>query len=381
MEKRRLAITIMLVFSAILCGYSQNIDSLKKEPTNFQQYMRKNWFISAGAGAEKRFDSTNGLSLTATPTIDISVGKWLLPYTALRLQYNYSPIRGNSSLANSFTNQDPDGDLTGNISIIHGDLIFSIMSMVDGYYNDDRVYDLMPFIGAGASISHDKNTTYTKDYPVFGLINSFRVSDRLALNIEVRTSPANAGHYGMTVSENQRDRVVPVSASLGITYRFKSRRWIIRAPYADYPEVRVFEKNKYIPERKEVVVQKETVTVTDTVNIEKMVKEIYLSTNIIFFELDKYNISSRNRVRLSYIAKIINDIDTDQVFTITGYADEVTGSKPHNKVLSKNRAEAVYNVLVKEFKVDKRKLKIDYKGGVGDMFYDNNTLSRCAIIE
>ena len=55
------------------------------------------------------------------------------------------------------------------------------------------------------------------------------------------------------------------------------------------------------------------------------------------------------------------------------------GSKKLNERLSKARAEAVYNCLVEEFGVNKSQLKVDYKGGVENMFYDDPRMSRAVI--
>jgi hypothetical protein len=49
-------------------------------------------------------------------------------------------------------------------------------------------------------------------------------------------------------------------------------------------------------------------------------------------------------------------------------------------MLSENRANAVYDALVKEFGVDPNQLIKDYKGGVDYMFYNMKELSRCTMI-
>ena len=67
------------------------------------------------------------------------------------------------------------------------------------------------------------------------------------------------------------------------------------------------------------------------------------------------------------------------MYTITGYADAGTGSKRVNERLSKERAEAVYDCLVNEFGVSGSQLRVDHKGGVGNMFYDDPRLSRAVI--
>ena len=79
------------------------------------------------------------------------------------------------------------------------------------------------------------------------------------------------------------------------------------------------------------------------------------------------------------MAEVIKECDSDVVYTITGYADAVTGNKEINDRLSKARAEAVFNCLVNEFGVNPNQLRVDYKGGVDNMFYNDPSLSRAVI--
>lgn len=387
---KKLIFTMTMMLLATISSYGQEVEKqeVENQVTDFHQFLKSNWFVSVGVGVVGRFNSIEELTLPAVPIVGVLLGKWIIPYMALRVNYNYSPIRGNATYANSFVNEDPEGDLSGNIHVINGAVMFSIMSIVDGYYQEDRRYDFKPYLGLGFSKSTDRNTSYTKDYPIFGIVNSVRASNAVSINLEIAVSPANAGFYGTTYDVRQRDRVIPVSASLGFTYKFKPRGWRIEIPEEGYSMLNVYERNSLSraqaegtlrPTQKEVVIQKEIVR--DTVTVDRVIKELHLSSNIIFFELDKYNITRRNRVHLSYIASEINKYSGEQIFTITGYADEKTGSVSHNKKLSQNRSEAVYDVLVNEFNVDKRKLRIDYKGGVDDMYYNDNALSRCVIIQ
>jgi hypothetical protein len=64
---------------------------------------------------------------------------------------------------------------------------------------------------------------------------------------------------------------------------------------------------------------------------------------------------------------------------ITGFADKGTGNTERNEYLSRTRAENVYKCLVDEFGVSEKQLRIDYKGGVDNMYYDDPRLSRAAI--
>ena len=116
----------------------------------------------------------------------------------------------------------------------------------------------------------------------------------------------------------------------------------------------------------------------DKQQAQTIVKQI-ASANLVTFKIGKSKLSNEARANLGLLAEVIKQGDASAVYTITGYADAGTGSESLNERLSKARAEAVYDCLVNEFGVNKSQLKIDYKGGVDNMFYDDPRLSRAVI--
>lgn len=109
-----------------------------------------------------------------------------------------------------------------------------------------------------------------------------------------------------------------------------------------------------------------------------IVKKI-AAANLVTFQINKTKLSNEARANLGLLAQIIKEGDPDAVYTITGYADAGTGNSRGNERLSKERAENVYDCLVKEFGVKDKQLRIDYKGGVDNMFYNDPRLSRAVI--
>ena len=103
------------------------------------------------------------------------------------------------------------------------------------------------------------------------------------------------------------------------------------------------------------------------------------AANLVIFQINKTKLSNEARANLGLLAEIIKSGDPDAVYTITGYADSGTGNRKGNERLSKERAENVYDCLVNEFDVSEKQLRIDYKGGVENMFYNDPRLSRAVI--
>ena len=111
----------------------------------------------------------------------------------------------------------------------------------------------------------------------------------------------------------------------------------------------------------------------------KVEKEVIAAPRAIFFNINKSNITAKDKVNLEYLAEQMK-ANPNKRYTIVGYADKATGTPEFNLRLSQKRAENVYNVLTKDFGVNPSQLKVEYKGGVSDLF-DGNSLNRVAIIE
>ena len=85
-------------------------------------------------------------------------------------------------------------------------------------------------------------------------------------------------------------------------------------------------------------------------------------------------------LNLGFFAKVIKVGKSNVVYNISGYADKGTGTPATNERLSKERAEAIYNVLVREFGVPASQLTISNYGGVENMYYNDPRLSRAVIV-
>jgi outer membrane protein OmpA-like peptidoglycan-associated protein len=115
----------------------------------------------------------------------------------------------------------------------------------------------------------------------------------------------------------------------------------------------------------------------------KRLKETFSLSNgqslSIYFTIDCSKVTDRNMENIKFLAEAIKTSAKNRVFTITGYADEQTGSSEHNMELSKKRAEAVYNALI-DLGVDSNKLKVEYKGDTEQPFTGRPYMNRVAVV-
>jgi outer membrane protein OmpA-like peptidoglycan-associated protein len=117
-----------------------------------------------------------------------------------------------------------------------------------------------------------------------------------------------------------------------------------------------FDSLKY---RKDTVyIIKESTKYPEQIN-QTLYKAGYIWYNV-YFDLDKYNIKTEYDSVISKVAEIMQN-DPDLRIRVVGNADQ-QGSFTHNEILSKNRSQAVINVLVKKHRIDRNRLVLDYKG-------------------
>ena len=98
------------------------------------------------------------------------------------------------------------------------------------------------------------------------------------------------------------------------------------------------------------------------------------------FGIDKWNITNYEEVSVIAAADAIKDMPDNVKIAVTGYADMQTASKDYNQALSERRANAVADMLVNKYGVSRDRLVVSAKGGVENMWLNDNKVSRCVVI-
>lgn len=340
-----------------------------------------NWFISGGVGAQMYFGDNDGkadFGKRLAPALDIAVGRWFTPGIGLRVAYNGLQAKGATPNANGPLvdgGQYSNGYYKEkwNVMNFHGDVMLNLSNMICGY-REDRLYSFIPYAGAGF-VHSGKGAGYDELGINAGLINRFRLSSALDLNVELR-GLLMKGAFGNSGPEGL------AGLTVGVTYKFKKRGWDAVPTVPMVPESQLNDMRDRVNALKgENESLKRDLVEARNKKPEVIVKKEagFVPRLVVVFNIGKSNISKREYMNIEAMAKGIKA--TDKVFTITGYADKGTGSAEYNMKLSKKRAEAVRDLMVNEFGVPASQLKVDYKGGVGNMFYDDAKLSRVAIVE
>lgn len=356
-------------------------DKFKVETNRFWS----NWFVSAGGGVNLYFgdhDKQVKFGKRLAPAVDVAIGKWFTPGIGVRFAYSGLSVKGATQTGIHSTGEEVPGKggygywLTKqkfNFFNFHLDAMFNVSNLLFGY-NPNRVYSLSPYVGLGVMKTNDTPKA-TEIAGHFGLLNSFRLCDALDLNLDIRGTLVSDAFDGEAYGRGGEGML---SATVGLTYKFKKRGW-------DKAKTVVRIDNRAInalrQQLSDAEAENERLKRALAEGNREKAKEIVTkaSANLVTFPIGKATLSNEARANLGMMAEAIKSGDKSVVYTITGYADAGTGSKRLNERLSKRRAEAVFNCLVKEFGVSESQLRVDHKGGVDNMFYDDPRLSRAVI--
>ena len=239
-------------------------------------------------------------------------------------------------------------------------------------YRPDRFFDIDMFAGGGFIWGINEEFARGVSYNL-GFANQFRVTDRFKINLNLRGAFVSDEFDGESfIDEPSKGHIRAnhkydgiIGATLGFTYGLDKLGW------------RAASRSSEVQYNKEIVEK----TVEKIVEVEKPytvvdIPEVWFHIN---FVVDKWDISKREMINLQSIADLIKSTPNTK-YLVCGYADKQTATPEHNLMLSENRANAVYDVLVNQFGVPASQLVKDFKGGVDYMFYNEKELSRCVMI-
>ena len=368
----------------------------------------QNWFITANGtvnwwqGSDRNpvgnYTSLNGPSFGGS----LSLGKWITHNIGLRLTYDVNP--GKSFSNGLFLNkpysfmyeETPTPDANGYYNThfmyhnLHGDIIVSPIDLFTGYYNPRRVYTPILFAGMGlAAVSEHLFVTQSllktgagcnfEFSFVGGLINNFRLSNHLDLNL-TGTWSIQEWHIDSWYNECGDPRPkrgdCNYSAQLGLTWYLGGRIYELPHDYAKEME----EMANRIKDLENMEVAAEVIhdTVVQFIQTETETQgEIVSFPLSIFFNKDSYQLmSKRDLVNLREIANVA--LEKGWKIRLRGSCDSATASPAYNQRLSENRCLKIKLELM-DMGVPEEQMILVPVGGVKEL--DPTEFDRRVLIE
>jgi outer membrane protein OmpA-like peptidoglycan-associated protein len=314
-----------------------------------------NWFVQANVVGTSFWGSQENQAIKPGKLFkdyrtnlgfSLAIGKWFTPGIGLRTKFN-------GAWGRTIISEDKSLNAS-KYWTIQEQVLFNLSNMLMGY-NEQRVWNFIPYIGGGIG----RNMTYTT-YGMglsVGLLNTFRISPKVAINLDINWGGYEPGFDGVNVKLNEqstwknKDRMVNVE--VGLTYRLGKSTWKATAAQDAYNALTQSEidalngqladmqaENNRLQEQ----LNKQSATQAQPQRIVE--KELVSAPVSVFFNLNQAVIASKRE--LQNVADLVSVAKQQgSKIVVTGYADSQTGSAEYNQQLSQQRADALTAEIVK----------------------------------
>ena len=362
-----------LLIVLAMCGLTMGASAQETTTDPVQKYsvatnsFWSNWFIQVGADWNAYYSNEEhgqGLShspfkgFRAVPGFSVAVGKWFTPGLGLRTKFQ--GVWGRQVY--------DDVKHTRHMWTLNENVLFNLSNMLYGY-NPERVWNFVPFLGGGINRNCSDNN-YAMNLS-FGILNTFRVSNKVGINFELGWNYAEEDFDGISAGKGSRvweGKDNRLYAEVGLTFNLGKATWektpdvdaikALSQSQIDALNAQLNDANSENARLKNLLAEKKN-------EAPASVKNYSNAPMSVFFNINKSTVASRkDLVNVKGLADYAKENNVNLV--VTGYADSATGSAAYNQKLSERRAETVANELVK-MGVSRDQITTEGKGGVKDL--------------
>ena len=380
---------MILAFASISVASMAQEDPTQKYSVATNSFW-SNWFVQVNgawtafySNEEKGFgfDKSPLKDFRSAPGFSVALGKWFTPGLGLRTKF--SAMDGRSVWSE---NKDNNKIKYWNAQ---EQAMFNLSNLLCGY-NESRVWNFIPFAGVGITRNCSYNT-YTM-LGSAGILNTFRLSKRVLLNLEVNYNLCgddfegrigkdpktgnpqyrkDLGGKGGGHAFKNHDRWF--TGEIGLTFNLGKVGWektpdvdAIKALSQSQIDALNAQLNDANAENARLNAKlRDALANQKPAETPKSVREFVTTPISVFFNLNKTDIASqKDLVNIQGVAKYAAENNTNLL--VTGYADSATGTPERNQWLSDERAKTVAEELVK-MGVSRDKIETIGKGGVDEL--------------
>ena len=339
---------IMLAIAGVsLTSMAQETETTTEKYSVATNSFWSNWFVQGGvqwtafySSLEHGFDTSNNplKSFRSNPQASVAIGKWFTPGLGLRTKVSGIWGKANGDSFKYWNAQEQ--------------VLFNLSNMFCGY-NPKRVYNCIPFAGAGFARNMSSDM-YAMGMSI-GLLNEFNINKRVAINLELgwnrlendfySEGHANNGPRGWDSHDNY------LYAELGLTLNIGKTGW---AKVPDVDAIKALSQSqidalnaqladsKSENERLKAMLNEKPKEVV----MPESIKQFITTPVSVFFNIGKTDVANpKDLVNVEALAKCAKT--NNSKIMVTGFADSATGTPQINQKLSVKRAEIVKGELIK----------------------------------
>lgn len=362
---------IVLAFAGIsMSSMAQDADPVQKYSVATNSFW-SNWFIQVGGNWNAWYSGEeHGLDLAkspikkfrANPGAAFAIGKWFTPGLGLRTKVQ--GIWGKTVT---------DGNNAGNGNkywVLDEHIMFNLSNLLMGY-NENRVWNLVPFVGGGVGRTMTHNL-YAMNLSA-GIQSTWKVSKLLNIYLEGgwnRFEGDIDGNELVTRTNRGWDsHDNNLYAEVGLIFNLGKATWNkvpdVDALKAQYQNEIDGLRNQLNDANAENDRLRNMLANQPKAETPAAVKEFVQTPISVFFNLNKTNIASqKDLVNVQALAKYAKE--NNSKLLVNGYADSATGKPAHNQWLSEERAKTVAGELQK-MGIDSSNITTKGNGGVDEL--------------
>ena len=347
-----------------------------------------NMFINLGAGVNSVAEKKFGLGKIGIAT-EVNIGKWFSPTIGVRAGWH------------GINNTSKSGELNkAPFHYIHGDLLWNLSNAIDGY-KESRVWNFIPYASTGLSlIKHHGLKKFDQEFAAgVGLLNSFRLGERVNLNLDLGIIAARADAYNMNGFVGRY--VGFPTATLGLQFNLGRTGFdrlssvmpvIVPVPFTEAQynalkdKVAALEKENAQLKNRIADLENQLAPFKNLVDGQTYlfqngrftaVEAKVASPATVYFDLGSAKISAREKAHLEFFANSV--VDNATKLLLTGSADKQTGTPKGNQKLSEQRVDAV-KALLEKLGANGSNIETVANGDTKNIF-DTPAKNRCVVIE
>lgn len=362
---------IVLAFAGIsMSSMAQDADPVQKYSVATNSFW-SNWFIQVGGNWNAWYSGEeHGLDLAkspikkfrANPGAAFAIGKWFTPGLGLRTKVQ--GIWGKTVT---------DGNNAGNGNkywVLDEHIMFNLSNLLMGY-NENRVWNLVPFVGGGVGRTMTHNL-YAMNLSA-GVQSTWKVSKLLNIYLE--------GGWNRFEGDIDGNELVTrpnrgwdshdnnLYAEVGLTFNLGKATWNkvpdVDALKAQYQNEIDGLRNQLNDANAENDRLRNMLANQPKAETPAAVKEFVQTPISVFFNLNKTKIASqKDLVNVQALAKYAKE--NNSKLLVNGYADSATGKPAHNQWLSEERAKTVAGELQK-MGINSSNITTKGNGGVDEL--------------
>lgn len=362
---KKILFTLVVLLASVSLSVAANKADGEQEAPLAINGVFDNVFAGAGLGVNTIFD--NGYLGKTGLGADAYIGKWLVPYGAVRVGWH-----GLNNQAVDTSNGWFAGADRFSYNYLHIDWIWDILNTFK--YSQTRLVNPRLGVQAGAILTGHNGITNTE----FGMGPTAQVAVRLGTRLEASVEAT------MIVAREEAYR----NAGRFITFPSVSAGIAVNIGKTGFDRAKGKDNTVFITK---------TVEVENDCGHDKIINTLLAEIDslkaavpeakvdyvnrpaIIYFDLDKDFLTRREQAHLEFV---MNHLPEGAKLIITGHADKETGNASHNMDLSRRRSETVKKTLV-AWGFPAASIETAYHGDTDNTQYswDKPEKNRCCYIQ